>query len=108
MPLPIRARQPRRLDAEDGTDLLIAHRRQQTFKTGPMDSRSRDSQIVVDDVDLLPAQGACPIDKAILASFAFQIVPHLLGRGLADVHTSPSRCGTIWKANDASMALSIG
>jgi hypothetical protein len=80
MPLPIRARQPRRLDAEDGTDLLIAHRRQKTFKAGATDSGSRDHQIVVDDVDILPPQGACTIDKAILASLAFQIVPHLLWR----------------------------
>src|SRR5260370_6572628 len=89
MPLPVRACQPRRLNAEDRTDLLIAHRRQQTFKAGATDSGSRDPQIVVDDVDILPAQFARMIDKAILASLAFQIVPHLLWRGLTDVHTSP-------------------
>src|SRR5712691_4063123 len=89
MPLPVSARQPRRLNAEDGADLPIAHCRQQTFKAGAPYSGSRDPEIVVDDVDILPTQGACTIDKAILASFAFQIVPHLLWRGLTDVHTSP-------------------
>jgi len=80
MPLPVSARQTRRFSAEDGAELPIAHCRQQTFKAGAAYSGSRDPQIVVDDVDILPAQGACMIDKAILAPFAFQVVPHLFWR----------------------------
>src|ERR1035441_3519048 len=89
MPVPAIARQPRRLNAENGAHLPIAKRAQQAFKAGAVCSRSRDPEIVIDHVDVLPAQRACTIDKSILAPLAFKIVLHLTRCGLTDVHTSP-------------------
>src|ERR1035437_1179764 len=89
MPVPAIARQPRRLNAEDGAHLPIAKRAQQAFKAGAVCSRSRNPQIVIDNIDVLPAQRARMIDKGILAPLAFKIVLHLTRRGLTDVHTSP-------------------
>src|ERR1019366_3018669 len=90
MPVPAIARQPRRLNAEDGAHLPIAEPTQQAFKTGAVCSGSRNAQIVIDNIDVLPAQRACTIDKGILEPLAFQIVLHLTRCGLTDVHTSPS------------------
>src|ERR1039457_4731732 len=89
MPVPAIARQPRRLNAEDSAHLPIAERAQQAFKTGAVCSRSGNPQIVVDHIDVSPAQRACTIDKGILAPLAFKIVLHLTRCGLTDVHTSP-------------------
>src|ERR1017187_1805319 len=89
MPVPAIARQPRRLNAEDSAHLPIAERAQQAFKTGAVCFRAGNPQIVVDHIDVSPAQRACMIDKGILAPLAFKIVPHLTGCGLTDVHTSP-------------------
>ncbi|HZY41347.1 MAG TPA: hypothetical protein VFF59_05020, partial [Anaerolineae bacterium] len=58
MPVPAIARQPRRLNAEDGTHLPIAERAQQAFKAGAVCSRSRNPEIVIDYIDVLPAQRA--------------------------------------------------
>src|ERR1039458_10458857 len=89
MPVPAIARQPRRFDAEDGAHLPIAKRAQQAFKARAVCSRSRNPEIVIDYIDVLPAQRACTIDKSILAPLAFKIVLHLTGCRLTDVHTGP-------------------
>src|SRR5665213_2007021 len=89
VPVPAIARQPRHLDAEDGAHLPIAKRAQQAFKARAVRSRSRNPEIVIDYIDVLPSQRACTIDKSILTPLAFKIVLHLTWRGLADVHTSP-------------------
>src|SRR6266550_8103273 len=89
MPVPPIARQSRRLNAEHGADLPIAQRAQQAFKAGAACSASRDSEIVIDYVDFLPAQRACTIDQAILTTLTFKVVLHLTRRGLTDVHTGP-------------------
>src|SRR5664279_651014 len=89
MPVPAIARQPRRLNAEHGTDLPIAQRTQQAFKAGPMYSAPRDSEIIIDHLYLLPTQRACTIDQAILSALTFKVVLHLSGRGLTNVHTGP-------------------
>src|ERR1017187_3298573 len=89
MPIPTIARQPRCLNAEDGADWPIAQRTQQSFKAGAACSTSRDPEIVIDYIDVLPAQRACMIDKGVLAPLAFKIVLHLIRRRLTDVHTSP-------------------
>src|ERR1039457_27671 len=89
MPVPAISRQPRRLNAENGAHLPIAERAQQAFKAGAVCSRSRNPEIVIDYIDVLPAQRACMIDKGILAPLAFKIVLHLTRCGLTDVHTSP-------------------
>src|ERR1022692_2700280 len=89
MPVPAIARQPRCLNAEDRAHLPIAERAQQAFKTGAVCSRSGNPQIVVDHIDVSPAQRACTIDKGILAPLAFKIVLHLTRCRLTDVHTSP-------------------
>ena len=121
MPVAAVARQPRRLNAEDGPDCPSHSAAQQAFKTGTVRSRSRDSEILIDDIDVLPTQCAGTIDQGILAPLAFQIVPHLIGRGLADVdtgppgqvvsgdlvHRRPPPCGSSWPA-PASTAPELG
>src|SRR5258708_39437799 len=89
MPVPAVARQPRRFHAEDGSNLPIAQSPQQAFKAGAACSGSRDSEIVVDDVDILPAQRTCPIGESILPALAFEVMLHLIRRGLAELNTSP-------------------
>src|SRR5260370_15434276 len=89
MPVRAVARQPRRFHAEDGSNLPIAQSPQQAFKAGAACSGSRDSEIVVDDVDILPAQRTCPIGECILPALAFEVMLHLIRRGLADIHTRP-------------------
>src|SRR5437660_3194226 len=59
MPVSSIARQSRRLNAEHGADLPIAQRAQQAFKAGTARSATRDSEIVIDYIDVLPAQRAC-------------------------------------------------
>src|SRR5262245_47950215 len=94
MPLPAIAGQPRRVNAEDRADLARAHRSPQLVKAGAACPGRRDSEIVIDHVDVLPAQCARPIDQAVLAALAFTIVLHLTRRGLPDVHTG-SPCQVI-------------
>src|SRR5439155_5044520 len=77
MPVPPIARQSRRLNAEHGADLPIAQRAQQAFKAGATCSASRDSEIVIDYVDVLPAQRAHTIDQSVLAALTFKVVLHL-------------------------------
>src|SRR6266700_1584427 len=89
MPVPAIARQPRCLNAEDRAHLSIAERAQQAFKTRTVSSRSGNPQIVIDNIDVLPAQRPCTIDKSILPPLAFKTVLHLTRRGLTDIHTSP-------------------
>src|SRR5664279_208675 len=89
MPVPTIARQSRRLNAEHGADLPIAQRTQQSFKTGPAYSASRDSEIIIDYLYVLPAERACTIDQAILPALTLKVVLHLIRRGLTNVHTGP-------------------
>src|SRR5207244_1073781 len=89
MPVPPIASQSRRLNAAHGADLPIAQRAQQAFKAGATCSASRDSEIVIDYVDVLPAQRAHTIDQSVLAALTFKVVLHLTRRGLTDVHTRP-------------------
>ena len=74
--------------------------------------RRRDPEIVIDNIDVEPAQRPCPIGQAILATFTFQVVFHLIRSGLTDVHTGPPSqmfrgdfiihrrppCGSSWPA----------
>src|SRR6266576_686372 len=87
VPLPTIARQPRRLNAEYGAHLSLAQRVQQAFEARAACSVSRNSEIVINHIDILPAQRARTLHQTILAAFTFQVVFHLIGSGLTDVHT---------------------
>src|SRR3984957_1725340 len=89
MPIAAIAPQPRRFNAKDSADLPIAQRAQQPFKTGAARSGSRDPEVVIDHLDVLPAQCACTIDKIILEPWALQIVLQLTRRRLTDVPSGP-------------------
>src|SRR5258708_16485089 len=89
MPFPTIACQPRRLNAEYGANLPIAEHAQQAFKSGAACSVPRNSEIVIDDIDVEPAQRPCTIGQAILPTFTFKVVFHLIRSGLTDVHTGP-------------------
>jgi len=51
--------------------LPIAQRAQQALKAGAACSGSRNPEIIIDYINLLPAERACTIDQAILAPLAF-------------------------------------
>src|SRR6266571_6361403 len=86
MPLPTIARQARGLDAEHGTHCARAHRAHQLLESGPLDHpRSRASQILVQDHDLLETQLTSVILQTILPTLTLPMLQHLAGRGLTNV-----------------------
>src|SRR5215510_15553983 len=89
MPLPAIAGQPRRVNAEDRADLARAHRPQQLVTAGAARPGGRDPEIVVNHVDVVPAQRAGPIDQGVLPPLAFTVVLHVTWGGLPDVHAGP-------------------
>src|SRR5208337_277980 len=79
------AGQTRRLHRHDGADAPLADRREQPFEARASDAASRSPEIVVDDLDVLPAEQSRSVGKAVLSALALQIVSDLLGRRLPDV-----------------------
>lgn len=91
MPVPAIARQSRCLNAEDRADLPVAQFAQEALKTGTRCTGARDSEIVVDHLNVLPAQRTRMIDEGVLPPLAFQVVLYLPRCGLADIHASSPR-----------------
>ena len=74
MPVPAVAEPAAMPQSEHCADLPIAQRAQQALKAGAACSGSRNPEIIIDYINLLPAERACTIDQAILAPLAFSIV----------------------------------
>src|ERR1700680_2925701 len=86
MPLPTIARQARGLDAEHGPHCARTHRAHQLLESGPLDHpRSRTSQILVKDHDLLETQLTSVILQSILPTLTLPMMQHLARRGLTNV-----------------------
>ena len=87
MPVATIARSSRRLNTAYGTYFVATYFRDQALESRTIDqTRTRASQIVVDDHDLLETQRACPIGEATLQACAFLVVNYLTGSGLANVN----------------------
>src|SRR4051812_5531528 len=79
MPVAPVAREPRRIEAQDGPDLSGAEPGDQAVETRPrFRSARRPPEIVIYDLDVDKAVAACDVDQIILAPLAFQ-VGHDLG-----------------------------
>ena len=85
------AGQARRLDRHDGADAPLADRREQPLEARASDAASGSTQVVVDDLDVVPAQQSRSLGKAVLSTLALQIVGDLLGCRLADVYDGAAR-----------------
>ena len=79
------AGQARRLHRHDGADAPLADRREQPLEARAPDAASRSPEIIVNDLDVLPAKQSRSVGKAVLPTLALQIVSDLLGRRLPDV-----------------------
>lgn len=74
MPVAPVAREPRRIEAQDGPHLAGAEPGDQAVETGSRDrSACRPPEIIIDDLDVNKAVAACDVDQILLASLAFQI-----------------------------------
>jgi hypothetical protein len=83
MPIPIVARETRRIEAHDQAGLTKADLRDQRLKTVPISAgRSRLAEIIVDDMNPFsgPAEQNCPLDQPILQFSAFLMMAHLSRR----------------------------
>ena len=74
VPVATVAGEPRRLDRDHGADAPLADGGQQLLEAGPRDAAAGAAEIVVDDVDIAPAELPRAIGKTVLAALAFQIV----------------------------------
>ena len=60
-------------------------------KPGRLTPPAGSTQVVVDDLDVVPAQQSRSLGKAVLSTLALQIVGDLLGCRLADVYDGAAR-----------------
>ena len=87
MPIAIIPRKPRRLQGEGGADMLVARRRDQSLKARSDDTtRARASEVIIDDLDLLPAPCARMLRERILPTLTLQMLVYLRDRRLPDIH----------------------
>jgi hypothetical protein len=92
VPVPVVAGQARDLQAGDGPRPPEADRRHEALKACAARRRGAGlAQILVDDDDGLPAEGAGLRGQVVLPAPAFLGMPHLSHRGLADVDQGGAR-----------------
>jgi hypothetical protein len=95
MPVAPIARQTRRLDRKDGADAPLADRGQQALEAGSGDTAAGAAKIIVDDLDLGPAELPGAIGKPVLPLPALVIVGQLIGRRLPDIYAQRARCSDV-------------
>jgi hypothetical protein len=49
------------------------------------------AEVVINHLDLMPPEGACPFDQGVLQALTFLMVQDLFGGGLPHVHQSVFR-----------------
>ncbi len=87
MPVAIIAREPRGLEGEHRTHMLIAHRGHEALEAGTGGAaRARAAEVIVDDLHPLPAPRARMLGQGVLPPLTFEVLVHLRHRGLAHVH----------------------
>src|ERR1700757_1417460 len=75
----------RRLDREHSADTTLANRCEQPLEAGTRDAAGRAAEVVVDDLDIAPAELLSAIDETVLAPPALVIVSKLVCCRLPDV-----------------------
>src|SRR5439155_18442013 len=93
-PLPIDAvpREPRGLARPRRADLAERHLRDQALEAGPLDTAGRRlAEILVDDLDVAPAETAQPVGHRVLEPPALFVVQQLLRGRLPDVEHRAAR-----------------
>ena len=86
LPVAAVAGEARDLARADRADLAEAHLRHHALEAGALDAaRRRAAKIIVDDLDLGPAERRQTIPHGILQRAALAVVQHLMGRRLADI-----------------------
>src|SRR5260370_26834081 len=74
MPVAAVASQPRRFDREYGTDAAVADRCQQSLEARRIDATAGAAKILVDDLDISPAELPGTIGEPVLTAAALRIV----------------------------------
>jgi len=86
MPVPPIARQPGRVEAENGADLASAQRGDEPLEPWPCHGAAAGpAQVIVDQLDVVEALGSRDLDEVVLTSFALEIRLDLRLRGLTNV-----------------------
>jgi len=86
LPVPAVAGEARDLAGTHGADLAEAHFRDHALEAGALDAAcGRTAEIVVNHLDLGPAQCCQGIPHGILLRTALAVVQNLMGRRLPDV-----------------------
>src|SRR5271166_6542391 len=85
MPVTAVAGEPGGFDRKYGPDAPVADRRQQSLEAGARNAASRAAEIVIDNLDGIPAEISCATGKAVLAPQALLVVHKLIGGRLAHV-----------------------
>jgi len=91
MPVAAVAGEPGGFDRKHGSDAPLADRCQQALEARPSDAAARPTEIIIDDLDLGPAELRGAIGEPVLAPLALLVVQELIGRRLADVDEGASR-----------------
>ena len=91
MPVAAVAGKTRRLDREHRADTAVADRCQQPLEAGTRDAATGAAEIVVDDLDVAPAELLGAIDEAVLAPSALMIMRELICCRLPDVDAGAAR-----------------
>src|SRR5271156_819200 len=73
------------LDRENGADAPFADCRQQAFEAEPVDAAARAAEIIVDDLDRVPAELPGTVGHPLLPAVALLIVQELVRRRLPDI-----------------------
>jgi hypothetical protein len=85
MPVAAITGKTRRLDRKHGADAPLADRSQQALETWTADAATGAAEIIIDHLDLDPAELVRAIRKPVLPALALLIVQKLVSRRLADI-----------------------
>jgi hypothetical protein len=91
MPVAAVAGEPGGFDREYGSDAPLADRCQQPLEARPSNATARATEIIIDDLDLGPAELLGAIGEPVLPPLALLVVQELIGRRLADVDEGAAR-----------------
>src|SRR5262249_38263581 len=85
------AGQARGLEGKDRACTAAADPHEEALKTGPRRPAPRAAEIVIDDNDVLPTEGAGARRQRVLAASALRIVQELIHAGLPYVDVGAAR-----------------
>ncbi len=107
VPVPPIACQAGSLDTKHRADPTVTQSAKQALKARTLNARSRPAEIVIDHLNVMPAEFTRPISKRVLASSTLKVMMHLVERRLANVDVRatpqvskypPAKPGALWLA----------